>query len=59
MHVVDPKGVSMCRSKGRGDVWIERTYDSVVASGCLKESSYQWKWLKSLCQDHIRQFLLW
>ena len=36
MHVVAPKGVSTCRSKGPEDVWIERTYDYVVASGSLK-----------------------
>ena len=36
MHVVAPKEVSTCRSKGLEDVWIERTYDFVVASGSLK-----------------------
>ena len=38
MHVVAPKGVSTCRSKGPKEVWIERTYDYVVASGSLKEN---------------------
>ena len=33
MHVVDSKGASTCRSKGPKDVWIERTYGCVVASG--------------------------
>ena len=36
IHMVAPKGVSTCRSKGPKDVWIERTYDYVVASGSLK-----------------------
>ena len=36
MHVVVPKGVSTCRSKGPKDVWIERTYDYVEANGSLK-----------------------
>ena len=36
MHVVAPKGVSTCRSKGPQDVWIQRTYDYVVASGSFK-----------------------
>ena len=36
MHVVAPKGASTCRSKGPKDVWFERTYDCVVASGSLK-----------------------
>ena len=41
MHVVAPKGVSTCRSKGPKDVWIERTYDYVVASGSLKGTTLQ------------------
>ena len=36
MHVVAPQGASTCRSKGPKDVWIERPYDCVVASGGLK-----------------------
>ena len=36
MHVVVPKEESMCRSQGPKEVWIERTYDYVVASGSLK-----------------------
>ena len=36
MHVVDSKGASTCRSKGPKDVWIERTYGCVVASGSLR-----------------------
>ena len=36
MLVVAPKGASTCRSEGPKDVWIERTYDGVVASGHLK-----------------------
>ena len=34
--MVAPKGVSTCRSKSLKDVWIERTYYDVVASGSLK-----------------------
>ena len=36
MHVVAPKGASTCRSKGPKDVWIERTFDYVVARGSFK-----------------------
>ena len=36
MHVVAPKGVSTCRTKGPKDERNERTRDKVVASGSLK-----------------------
>ena len=36
MHVGARKAASTCRSKGRKDKWIERTYDNVVANGSLK-----------------------
>ena len=36
MHLAAPKGLSTCRSKGPKELWIERTYDYVVASGSLK-----------------------
>ena len=51
--VVAPQGVSTCRSKGPEDVWIERTYDYVVASGSLKGTSHRWRWWKILSQDHM------
>ena len=59
MHVVVPKGVSTCRSKGPKDVWIERTYDYVEANGSLKGKITDANWLKILSQDHIRQYPLW
>ena len=36
MHVVAPKEASTCKSKGPKGEWIEKTYDSVIASGSLK-----------------------
>ena len=35
--------MSTCRLKGPKDVWIERTYDYVVASGSLKGKISQMK----------------
>ena len=57
--MVAPKGASTCRSKGPKDVWIERTYDYVVASGSLKGKNHRWRWLKILRPDRTKQCPLW
>ena len=39
-RVVAPKEASTCRSKGKKEEWIERTYDYIVASGSLKGKKF-------------------
>ena len=36
MHAMAPKEASTCRSKSLKGEWIEKTYDYVIAGGCLK-----------------------
>ena len=43
MHVVAPKEVSTCRSKGPQGEWTERTSDCVIACNSLKGKNSQMK----------------
>ena len=59
MHVVAPKEMLTCRSKGQKSEWIERTYDCVIACNNLKGIFADEGGWKTLSRGRTKQCLSW